>query len=389
MVSGIFPPRIGGPATQVSHLCDELTRRGVRVSVVTCGDRNSSEVTAGVRVRRLPRARLCGGRVAALLEFWQVLARLLETDRPDVVHCHDTHLRCLLAGCLARRHGVPAIVKYAGDFVWEYVNARAVRVSTVHEAYRFGVRARLVSALQRWGMRQFTLVQAASQFRRRMLVELVGVRPERIRVIPNFIRLPAWTVARQRGLTDVVGITTGRFAPHKRTMWLIGAFADLERPRALLEIAGGGEADESSAVDRAILASGASSRITRHDSVPYRELVQLLRGASIFVSASIEEGFGISFVEAMACGLPVIATATTAVSEVVPDGDAGFLVPPNERGAFIERWRTLVDDEGLRVRMGERGRIQARRYELSENMGAFLSLYDEAISGGSRGQGWQ
>jgi glycosyltransferase involved in cell wall biosynthesis len=91
--------------------------------------------------------------------------------------------------------------------------------------------------------------------------------------------------------------------------------------------------------------------------VPDEDLPVLYSGSSLFVLPSLYEGFGLPLAEAMACGVPVIASNTSSIPEVV--GDAGLLVPPTEPGAFAEAILRVRSDEGLRRAMIEKGLKQA------------------------------
>lgn len=381
MVAGIFPPEIGGPATQAAHLCRALLQRGIQPVVVTLAARSSVAEEDGMRVYRFPLRAHWLGRAGDFASFCARLIGVLRAERPDVIHCHDAHLRSLLAGVVARVMGIPSVVKYAGDFVWETVNADQLQTRSLAEAHRAGLGARALAAVQRVGLRAFDVVWATSQYRRRMLVDVVGVPAARVRVIPNFIRLPSVPERVPSRGGAVRSITTGRFAPHKRLEVLIDAFARLAQRDVTLEIVGGGDADRERAVAEHITRRELDGRVTMHGRVPYSRLVELLAQSDLYVSTSVEEGFGISFVEAMACGLPILAMQTTAIPEVVPHGTAGYLVDPDDRDAFVQRWREFIASPEERVALGRAAQAHAQQYDLERGVEQFVSLYRELASG--------
>jgi glycosyltransferase involved in cell wall biosynthesis len=86
------------------------------------------------------------------------------------------------------------------------------------------------------------------------------------------------------------------------------------------------------------------------------ELVRLYNRSQVVVLPSLYEGFGLPAVEAMACGVPVIATRAGALSEIVEDGVTGILVPPADAAALNAALRLLLSDPELCRRMGEAGR---------------------------------
>lgn len=384
MVAGIFPPEIGGPATQAAHLCRALVRQGIQPVVITFAARERLSEEDGVRIYRLPlRARYLG-RPGDFASFCVQFVRILRSERPDVVHCHDAHLRSLLAGVLARVMGIPSMTKYAGDFVFETVNADRLQTHSVAEAHRAGVRARALAAVQRWGLRTFDVVWATSQYMRQMLVDVVGVSAARVRVLPNFITLPTIAERASREGGPVRSITTARFAPKKRLEYLIDAFAALTDRDTTLEIVGGGNPDREGAVAERIGQRGLGGRVTMHGPVSHAHVVELLAGSDLYVSASVEEGFGISFVEAMACGLPVLAMRVTAIPEVVRDREVGYLVDPEDFDAFVNTWALLIASPEERARLGRAGRAHAQRYDLERGVAEFAALYADLAGRRSR-----
>jgi glycosyltransferase involved in cell wall biosynthesis len=139
--------------------------------------------------------------------------------------------------------------------------------------------------------------------------------------------------------------------PRKGLERLVLAYAKLrcEEPSAPpLVLAGKGRLPPAL---RALIAeNGLESQVDVRGDVPAGELPHLFDGASVYWQASHEEGFGISVVEAMACGLPVVATDTAGTRMTVVDGVTGWLVPQDEEGlliqAFADRTRELLSTDG-------------------------------------------
>ena len=94
--------------------------------------------------------------------------------------------------------------------------------------------------------------------------------------------------------------------------------------------------------------------------------------ADVFCLPSLQEGFGIAFVEAMAAGLPVVAARAGAAPEVVEDGVSGFLAPPGDPTAVAAALNRLLDDEQTRLRMGDEGARRAEGFDLQRVARLFL-----------------
>jgi glycosyltransferase involved in cell wall biosynthesis len=107
----------------------------------------------------------------------------------------------------------------------------------------------------------------------------------------------------------------------------------------------------------------------------------LLHRWDVFVMPSLEEGFGIAALEAMAAGLPVVATAVGGIPELVKDGETGWLVPPADPQALAGRLRSLLRDSGLRQAMGIAGHSRAQDHFSMDRMVENVSkIYDGILS---------
>jgi sugar transferase (PEP-CTERM/EpsH1 system associated) len=144
-----------------------------------------------------------------------------------------------------------------------------------------------------------------------------------------------------------------------------------------LDIVGDGPLKETlvAAVKKLELDSYISFRGTRHD-VP-----ELLRQLHIFVLSSTSEGISLTLLEAMATGLPVVATNVGGTPEVVIDGETGYLVPPKNPGEMARKLLLLINDENKRRQMGEKGRERIIALFSSKETGReYASLYRSLLS---------
>jgi glycosyltransferase involved in cell wall biosynthesis len=179
-------------------------------------------------------------------------------------------------------------------------------------------------------------------------------------------------------------VSIGRLAEPKDFGTLISAVADLPLGTVRLVVVGDGP-------QRAVLeAQVKASRVA--DAIEFVGEVDDVRArlerADAFVLSSRSEGMPISVLEAMAAGLPVVATDVGGVHEVVLDGETGRLVPPGDVRALAAALSEMVDDAELRERWGRAGRRRiAERFELRAWRAAHLALYERLLSGSGRGQG--
>jgi len=175
----------------------------------------------------------------------------------------------------------------------------------------------------------------------------------------------------------VIG-TAGRLVPIKGIVYLIRALASLKRdiPDLRLEIAGSGP--ERTTIETEVRLHGLTDCVTFLDWQV--ELAPVFARWDVFVLPSLEEGFGIAALEAMAAGLPVVATAVGGIPELVEDGRTGWLVPPADPDALADRLRDLLLDPERRRAMGAAGRARARESFSVERMAAAISeIYDRLL----------
>ena len=113
------------------------------------------------------------------------------------------------------------------------------------------------------------------------------------------------------------------------------------------------------------------------------DIERQLQGFDVFVMGSVprSEGVPTSVLEAMACGLPVVATDVGAVREVVEDGVTGFVVPPLDAGAIARATLRLLDDASLRARLGEEARRRAvARYDVAVCAATHVRAFEAALA---------
>lgn len=170
----------------------------------------------------------------------------------------------------------------------------------------------------------------------------------------------------------------GRLEPIKGLDFLLEAAAVLRsrRPDLRIELAGSGTCEPRlrSLAAQLGIADAVSFLGWRDD------IGALHRRWEVFAQPSIHEGLGLSALEAMAAGRPVVASAAGGLPELVKDGRTGFLVPVGAVDALIDRLGRLLEDEELRTRMGDAGRERARdRFSVTEMAAKIARIYDRVL----------
>jgi glycosyltransferase involved in cell wall biosynthesis len=234
--------------------------------------------------------------------------------------------------------------------------------------------------------RRLPRVIVVSQTSRKAVEGAFELDPKRIRVVYNGIDTecfrPLPDVARQPGLLLYVGNSEDR---NKGAQYLMEALRLLRDDRREFQLAlVDHEKSRLKLVPRLVQEYGLSSRVQFVGHVSTEQLVRLYNQATLTISPSLYEGFGLPAAEAMACKTPVIATTGGAFPEVIDHGETGWLVPPGDAGALADAIRLLMDDAGLRQRLGEAGRQSIlERFSWRKAAEETLAVYEE-VAGRSR-----
>jgi glycosyltransferase involved in cell wall biosynthesis len=208
-----------------------------------------------------------------------------------------------------------------------------------------------------------------------------------VHVVPSGVRpdlfdtprpLPAALAARLAPLPRPLIGFVGRLHPQKSVDVAVRALALLPGD-AHLVIAG--EGPDRAALERLVDSLGLRQRVTFLGLVPHDDVPAVLRACDVSVLPSRYEELGTALVEAMACGVPVVASRTGGIPDVVRDGHNGLLAAPGDAAATAAALGRLLDDPDLRRRTGECGRATARGHRWDALAGRVLDVYTTVLGG--------
>jgi glycosyltransferase involved in cell wall biosynthesis len=362
-----FPPLGGGAGRASFYITRELARAGWDVDVVTSRwDPYQPQVPDGVRVLSVPTNRRgvheCGLRAAAqyVARAFPLACRLVQENRYALSHSFFSLPTGLVSLRLKRRYGLPYVVSLRGSDVPGYDPSAG---QMLH---------RLTAPLTRRVWREAAAVVANSGGLRELAQRFYdlpmgvihnGIDPDLFHPVP-----PA-DPARE---ADLQILCVSRLLERKGIHHLIEALSRARDLDLRLDIAGEGnyEAHLKSLTD----ALGLADRVRFLGYVPNNDLPTLYSRYDLFALPSLTESFGIVFAEAMACGLPVLATTVGGIPEVVRNGVDGILVPPGDVDALASSLRDLARDRG---RLREMGRAGLERITTQFTWTAVARAYEE------------
>lgn len=225
-------------------------------------------------------------------------------------------------------------------------------------------RARFAAQAQN-AARNADLIIAVSRFTAHQVSDLLDVEPSRIRVVPHGVHPPP----QSQQLREKLVLFVGALQTRKNLVRLIEAFEAMP-PDWRLVLAGAPSGFGAQAILERVHA-----RIEVTGYLPAPQLEELYARASIFAFPSLDEGFGIPVLEAMARGLPVITSNCSALPEVA--GDAALLVSPLETSEIAAALMRLASDANLRQQLSSRGLERAKMFSWEQAVAATYSIYRE------------
>jgi len=385
-----YPPEVyGGAGVHAAELVRAL-RRDIDVRVRCFGAlRDEAGTTA------YPTPVEFGGANAALTTMGVDLLIAGDTVGADVVHSHTWYAN--FAGFTAKRlHGMPHVV-----------TAHSLEPLRPWKAEQLGGGYRLSSWVERTAFEDADAVIAVSAgMRRDILRSYPEIDPERVEVVYNGIDLADWAPNDDPDTVRALGVDpdrpsivfVGRITRQKGLPYLLRAARLLPPEVQLVLCAGAPDTDEIMAEVSGLVDVLRTERdgvvwIDRH--LPRGELTALLTAATAFVCPSVYEPLGIVNLEAMACGAPVVGTATGGIPEVVDDGVTGVLVPidqaddgtgtPLDPDRFVrdlaDALTAVVSDPERARAMGQAGRRRAETHFAWDAIAArTIEVYEGVIA---------
>jgi glycosyltransferase involved in cell wall biosynthesis len=354
IVSGIWPPDVGGPASHAPDVADFLRSRGHDVEVVTTADATPAERPYPVRaVARHHRVGVRHLRGAALVQG--------RARKADVVYTTGMFGRSSLGSTLAR---TPYVVKLTADPAFERSRRRGYVEGDVDEFQQRdgGVTVRALRLARDLELRRAAHVFTPSAYLRELALSW-GVAGERVSVLPN----PAPTVDAMRPREEL----RRELALNGGTLAFAGRLtAQKSLARALVALAGAdgvhlviaGEGPDRIPLEERARELGIADRVTFLGAQPRERILELFAAADAAILSSSWENFPHTVVESLTVGTPVLAMEAGGVAEVVHDGVNGILVPAGDTPALGEAVRRYFAEDELRERLRNAAASSVEQY---------------------------
>jgi glycosyltransferase involved in cell wall biosynthesis len=371
IVSPVFPyPKRGvyiGIERQVLEFSRALIRKGIKVKVFTTfwnGGREH-ETFKEIEIYRVPDSSIKFGKIGRLFDFhyytWgKNLLKLDNLFEADILHS--------LAPLSSAKD-----IKKKSPLISHFQHYESVD-KPIHLLYKpFHHRIEKIAYLNS------DFVIAPSEFSKKILCKAFKLVEDKVRVIPHGVDIARFSIKEKKS-EGIRLLFVGGLEERKGVRYLIEALASVISTYGTIELilvgSGAQEVELRELVKKMNLEK--SIKFAGYVDGWSDKIVEYYHSADIFVFPSLTEGFGMALVEAMACGLPVIATNTTAIPEVV--GDAGILVKPRSPEALADAINRLVGDKKLRRDLGRKGRRRVEeKFTWDKVAIKAIELYEEIV----------
>lgn len=370
LINNEFPPIGGGGSTVTAYAIRHLIKAGHTVTLITSRYKGlpHREVIDGATVIRIPAIR----RYKDYCSTWELVifgvSALVATfsytrrHRVDFIQAYFAVPAGWVAWIISYLRGIPYAVYFGGS---DIPGANPSRYKKIYP---------ILTPLLRmiWRRAQFRTVCSEELAR---LGKVSDPTSEFI-VIPNGVETNRFKPLERPANPQVKILFIGRLIPRKGFQRVVSALPkvrELAKKPFEIEVVGTGAFQ----AELNVLAEelGVSDLIRYIGTVPYDALEKSYQYADIFVLTSLSEGMPSVILEAMGCGLPIIASDVGGNNEIVKEGENGFLIDGDDTNLVAQRLASLINDETLRTRLGHASRAHALKYDWSNIMRQYTELY--------------
>lgn len=380
LVSGIFPPDIGGPASYSGEILGEFwIKRRIKIPIITYGSKKNARphtIESWKSVHRLSRKFPKG--IRHLMFFFMCLWHV---SGKDIIFSVDASmgggLPAMIAAVIMRKC---FIVRVTGEYAWEQGQARFGITDSLDEfqTKKYNPIIEIFRFLEHLIVARADAIITPSDYLKRIVVGW-GISPDKVSVVYNAVSISAkfhdaFEISKQDARSKLglvfdipIVISIGRLVPWKGFNGLIEAFKYVlkEVPGAKLFIIGSGPEERN--IVNAIYKFKLQGHVYMLGQMPQETLGIYLKAADLFVLNTAYEGFSHQLIEALALRIPVITTRVGGNPEVITDGENGVLIEYNDIHALSGAMRRILSDNEFRNKLVKNTDSFWRKYTV-ENM---------------------
>ncbi|MEJ2103804.1 MAG: glycosyltransferase family 4 protein [Ignavibacteriaceae bacterium] len=387
MVSANYPPKIGGPSATVPLLSKCLKDKGFDVQVLTEGFKNGNHVESAEEfvVHRIgyfePNSNYIFRPLRTISSFGRFGIKFSHRLNFDIVHSHDPNISAISGLIIKYYKGIPGVVKYSGDFVWEFlslrneVGNRTFEEIIENDSFKVG----FLRFIERRVLDSYEKIIVQTEYQKKILDRFLGINKRKIAVIPNSVSIHNFDKIlfheiRQLFDNKIVLSSACRIVAWKGLEYLIRALSYLPKKYVLVLFGDGPDVMKlkNLAADLKV-----NERVIFFGKVPHEKIQTAIKATDIFVLPSLYEPAGVALLDAFAAQVPVVAARTGGIPEIVSDGETGFLVNPGDAKDIAEKIMMISGNPDFVEEMKLKQSETLAKYDMSHLINRYIDLYDE------------
>lgn len=376
ITTGIFPPDIGGPASYAMTLGRNIPE-GISLTVISYSSKSKypDDKNLPFRIIRVWRGWPKGLR--HLIYFFKVLN---EAKKCDVIFSLNAVSAGWPASMAAKMRKKKFLVKIVGDYAWEMAIHRkksSLLINDFQDAAKRGS-IKTLSKIQRNVCRKADGVIVPSEYLFG-IVKKWGIAPEKIHLIYNGVDFKKSELSKEEARKKIaipgnIIVSIGRLVPWKGFKMLIKLMPKILEINQFLRLIIIGDGPERKSLESMVRNMGLERKVYIVGRKSKEEIAVYLAAADMFVLNSGYEGFSHQILEAMAAGVPVIASSVGGNKEVINQGRNGFLVKYNDEFNLIEAIKGLHRSPELREEFVAEGKKTVEKYSVEEMLSKTFDL---------------
>jgi glycosyltransferase involved in cell wall biosynthesis len=367
ILTGVFPPDIGGPTAQLDALSRELVKNNYTVRVLTYGKSDEQYPYPVKRIsKKIP---------FPFKSLIYLITGLILAFRADIVYSWDLYTAGLTGLAIKKILGKKVVNRFVGDSAWEKA---ALQKSIGQDDVLIFQDKKYSKKIERWKERRKKIlinsdkVIVVSNFLKKVALK-IGVPEEKIEVIYNSVDVIDAVNSDDGDLNEKTLLTSARLTPWKGVDMLIEIMQDLDKRHRGIRLVVVGDGPELKRLKN--LAKGLN--VIFKGKLSRMELIKCMQSADIFLLNTNYEGLSHTILEAMKIGLPVITTKAGGNPETVADKETGLLVDYGNKKEWLEAIDLLLDNPDLARKMASRAKESLDKFNWDSLVKKTINVFEE------------
>jgi glycosyltransferase involved in cell wall biosynthesis len=388
LLSHEFPPRIGGEASYASFIAKTISNMGHNLIIMTSNTEGQMNISnnENFNIKYISTIKTTPFESFLFnIRTKKALLNLLKTNKMDIIHqTYDYNTFPISKDKI----NVPIITTIHHPFKEERKLIKANLSFMEYLNYLSRRRLHYLEIMQKKLCERADKIISVSTYTARSVIKEFNIPPDKIEVIPNGVDInrfnPNINVEEMRekwGIqSEPIVLFVGRLDYNKGIKYLIGGFSKLIKDISDAKLVIVGQGPDRDHLNHLIDKHNLIKSVILAGRVENKDLPKAYCASNVIVLPSLMEGFGISLLEAMACGKPCIATSAGGTTDVVVDGKTGFIVPPSDPLSLYQAMYTLLSDDNLSQKFGMASRKRAEKnFAWDAIAKRTINLYEEMI----------